>query len=99
MPPASRFPRWLEQLGHPGICPFPQPDLSRAWDISPQCTHSSRLAPHCQPRQLQGSGSVQCEIKVDGKVISQASANGGFNIASCEIDQNPLTNQWENKNG
>lgn len=49
--------------------------------------------------QLQGSGSVQCEIKVNGKVISQASANGGFNIASCEIDQNPLTGQWENTNG
>jgi hypothetical protein len=49
--------------------------------------------------QVQGGGSVTCKIKVDGKTISQANASGGYNIASCEIDQNPLTGQWENTNG
>jgi len=48
--------------------------------------------------QLQGSGQVSCQILVGGKVISAASASGGFNIASCEIGQNPLTGQWENDN-
>jgi hypothetical protein len=49
--------------------------------------------------QLQGGGSVQCAIKVNGKVISSANANGGFNIADCEIDQDPFTGKWENTNG
>jgi hypothetical protein len=35
--------------------------------------------------QLQGSGSVSCEIKVNGKVMSKGTASGGYNIASCEI--------------
>jgi hypothetical protein len=48
--------------------------------------------------QLQGSGTVTCVIKVDGRVISSASANGGYNLASCEIGQNPLTGQWQNDN-
>ena len=48
--------------------------------------------------QLQGGGSVSCTIKVDGKAISSATANGGFNIASCEVDQNIITGQWENTN-
>lgn len=49
--------------------------------------------------QLQGDGSVRCEIKVSGRVISTGSASGGFNIADCEIGQNPVTGQWENDNG
>jgi hypothetical protein len=48
--------------------------------------------------QLQGGGEVSCEIEVDGKVISQATATGGYNIASCEIGQDPLTGQWEDDN-
>lgn len=49
--------------------------------------------------QLQGGGSVSCAIEVDGKTISTGTATGGYNIATCEIDQNPLTGQWENTNG
>jgi hypothetical protein len=49
--------------------------------------------------QLQGSGTVTCKIKVDGKVISQSTASGGYNIAQCEISQNPLSGQWEDTNG
>jgi hypothetical protein len=48
--------------------------------------------------QLQGSGSVACTIKVNGVAISTATATGGFNIADCEISQDPLTGQWENTN-
>jgi hypothetical protein len=48
--------------------------------------------------QLQGGGQVSCQILVAGKVISSANASGGFNIATCEIGQNPITGQWENDN-
>ncbi|MGH7643248.1 MAG: DUF732 domain-containing protein [Candidatus Dormibacteria bacterium] len=48
--------------------------------------------------QLNGYGSVSCALEVDGVTISSASASGGYNIASCEIDQNPVTNSWENTN-
>jgi uncharacterized cupredoxin-like copper-binding protein len=48
--------------------------------------------------QLQGSGSVSCQILVDGKVISSSTANGGYNIASCEIGQDPLSGAWQDDN-
>jgi hypothetical protein len=48
--------------------------------------------------QLQGSGSVSCEIRVNGKVISRAHATGGYNIASCEISPDPLTGVWQDTN-
>jgi hypothetical protein len=49
--------------------------------------------------QLQGGGSVSCQIKVNGNVISKATASGGYNIATCEISQNPLTGEWVDTNG
>jgi hypothetical protein len=48
--------------------------------------------------QLQGGGSVSCKILVDGKVTSSASAQGGYNIASCEISQDPLSGGWTDTN-
>jgi len=48
--------------------------------------------------QLQGSGHVKCSIEVDGIPLSTASASGSFNIAGCEIGQDPTTNLWENDN-
>lgn len=49
--------------------------------------------------QLNGTGTVTCQIKVDGKVISQATATGSYNIASCEIVQDPLNdNKWIDAN-
>jgi hypothetical protein len=48
--------------------------------------------------QLQGDGTVSCQILVDGKVISQATASGGYNIASCEISQDPFSGNWEDTN-
>jgi len=48
--------------------------------------------------QLQGAGHVKCSIEVDGIPLSTASANGGYNIADCEIGQDPITNLWENDN-
>jgi hypothetical protein len=44
--------------------------------------------------QLTGNGSVTCSLKVDGVIISSASATGSGNIASCEIDQD-LNGSWE----
>jgi hypothetical protein len=35
--------------------------------------------------QLSGGGTVHCQIGVDGKVVSQATASGGANVAQCEI--------------
>jgi hypothetical protein len=49
--------------------------------------------------QLQGGGTVTCKIKVDGKVISQSTATGGYNIAQCEISRDLLTGAWSDTNG
>jgi hypothetical protein len=49
--------------------------------------------------QLQGGGTVSCEILVNGTVIAKSTANGGYNIAQCEIGQDPLSGQWTNDNG
>jgi hypothetical protein len=49
--------------------------------------------------QLQGGGVVTCKLKINGQVISAATASGGYNIAQCEADQNPITGAWENTNG
>jgi hypothetical protein len=48
--------------------------------------------------QLQGGGDVTCQIEVDGKVISRATATGGDNIAMCQIEQDPIRNEWINAN-
>lgn len=48
--------------------------------------------------QLQGGGTVSCAILVDGKAVSTATASGGYNIADCEISQDPLSGQWEDTN-
>jgi hypothetical protein len=48
--------------------------------------------------QLQGGGTVTCKIKVDGKVISQSTASGGYNIAQCEIGQDPFSGNWQDDN-
>jgi hypothetical protein len=47
--------------------------------------------------QLQGGGSVSCQIKVDGVTISSASASGGYNIADCQINHD-TTGSWINTN-
>lgn len=49
--------------------------------------------------QLQGAGSVSCKIEVDGKTVSSSTASGGYNIAQCEISQDPLSGQWTDTNG
>jgi hypothetical protein len=49
--------------------------------------------------QLQGGGTVSCQVKVDGKAISSATASGGHNIASCEITQDPFSGDWTDANG
>ena len=49
--------------------------------------------------QLQGDGQVSCAILVGGKVISSATATGGYNIATCEISQDPLYGGWTDTNG
>lgn len=41
-------------------------------------------------------GSATCKLEVNGKVISTGHATGAFNIASCEISQDPVTGKWEN---
>ena len=49
--------------------------------------------------QVQGAGTVSCKIEVDGKTVSSATASGGYNIAMCEIVQDPLSGQWQDTNG
>jgi Protein of unknown function (DUF732) len=48
--------------------------------------------------QLQGYGDIGCKLEVDGVTISSGTASGGYNIADCEIGQNPTTGSWENDN-
>ena len=48
--------------------------------------------------QLNVPGRSCAKILVDGKVISVAHATGAYNIADCEIDQNPLSGTWEDTN-
>lgn len=48
--------------------------------------------------QLQGTGTVSCEILVDGKVVSESAASGGYGIARCEIIQDPLSGAWRDAN-
>lgn len=48
--------------------------------------------------QLSGSGKVTCEIKVKGKVVSHATATGSYNIAMCEIVQDPIGDGWTDAN-
>ena len=49
--------------------------------------------------QLQGGGAVTCKILVDGKVLSTAKATGSYNIAQCEIVQDPVSGNWQSANG
>lgn len=49
--------------------------------------------------QLQGGGTVACKLMVNGKAISRATASGGYNIASCEISQDPISGKWSDTNG
>ncbi|MEV6057410.1 hypothetical protein [Streptomyces sp. NPDC052107] len=48
--------------------------------------------------QLQGAGHVTCQLKVNGKVISQSTASGGYNIASCEISKDLFGDKWTDTN-
>ncbi|MFD4977111.1 hypothetical protein [Streptomyces sp. NPDC058424] len=44
--------------------------------------------------QLQGGGHVTCQLKVNGRVISQSTASGGYTIASCEISKDTFSDKW-----
>jgi hypothetical protein len=48
--------------------------------------------------QLQGGGSVSCEILVGGTIVSKGTASGGYQIATCEISQDPFSGQWQDDN-
>lgn len=47
--------------------------------------------------QLNGDGTVHCKLKVDGVTLASGTASGAYNIASCQIGQDPITNSWENE--
>lgn len=48
--------------------------------------------------QLNGGGKVTCEILIDGTVISKSTATGGYNIADCEVMQDPFSGGWQDAN-
>lgn len=48
--------------------------------------------------QLQGSGTVRCQIKVDGVAIAAGSASGGYHSADCQIFRDK-TNSWTSTSG
>lgn len=47
--------------------------------------------------QLQGDGTVSCQILVDGTAISSATASGGYRLARCEIIRD-LSGNWIDAN-
>jgi hypothetical protein len=47
--------------------------------------------------QLQGDGTVSCQILIDGTVVSSASAFGGYELARCEVIRDPSGN-WTDAN-
>ena len=49
--------------------------------------------------QLQGSGSVTCEILIGSTLMSRSVATGGHSLASCGISQNPLSGKWQDADG
>jgi hypothetical protein len=49
--------------------------------------------------QLQGDGSVSCQISVDGAVVSRAVASAAYGVAHCEIVRSLATGQWTDANG
>lgn len=48
--------------------------------------------------QLQGSGTVTCKILVGTVVVASSTASGSYNIADCEIVQDPFSGKWEDAN-
>ena len=64
-----------------------------------QLLHTAKPIYYAISAQLQGGGDVSCKIEVDGHVISSGQATGGYNIAQCEIGQDPITGDWQNDNG
>ncbi|MEV6022332.1 hypothetical protein [Streptomyces sp. NPDC052036] len=48
--------------------------------------------------QLQGGGHVTCQLKINDKVISQSTASGSYNIASCEISKDMYSDKWTDTN-
>ncbi len=52
----------------------------------------------CISAQLNGSGAVSCEIKIGGVIVSHGAASGSYNIASCEVVQDPIDGGWEDAN-
>ena len=48
--------------------------------------------------QLQGSGAVSCKILVGSVTVASATASGGYQIADCEIVQDPFSGKWEDAN-
>lgn len=48
--------------------------------------------------QLQGGGKVTCEILVNGQVTSKSTASGGYNLANCEVMQDPFSGKWQDAN-
>jgi hypothetical protein len=48
--------------------------------------------------QLQGDGSVWCEIDVDGQPVSSSTATGGYHIVMCEIVRDPASGNWVDAN-
>lgn len=43
--------------------------------------------------------SWRFQIKVNGKVVSKATATGGYNIAQCEVSKDPINGGWVDTNG
>jgi hypothetical protein len=48
--------------------------------------------------QLQGSGTVSCKILVGSVTVASATASGGYQIADCEIVQDPFSGKWQDAN-
>jgi len=48
--------------------------------------------------QLDNGGTVTCEILVGSTVVAKSTASGAYQIADCEISQDPLSGKWTDTN-
>ncbi|HWG64505.1 MAG TPA: hypothetical protein VG253_22705 [Streptosporangiaceae bacterium] len=44
--------------------------------------------------QLQGSGSVTCQLQINGRSVAVAHASGADNVALCSASRDPATGKW-----
>src|SRR5215831_18008666 len=89
--PASSTPASSPSATGPATEPNPAPQHVVEYVVTDAIGYSVSA-------QLQGGGSVECKIVIDGKTVASAGASGGYNIAIAEVVKDPFTGEWRDAN-